>query len=103
MREHPCVELSRSLGTCRVQSADELGNLAQREARVAWINPLGREGEVEVRLRSRMFSARAAQATGFEQREHDLFGRPRKACAFDHHQLPALEVLADGFGGGADV
>ena len=76
------------------EAADDLRGVAARRSRVARVDPLRRERQVEV--------AAARQPGGLEDRPDDLLGRARVGGRLQHDQHPGAEVPRDGRDRGVD-
>jgi hypothetical protein len=79
----------------RRHAADQLGDVARVELRVARILPLGREDQEQV-LADR-------EAAALDDRLQDLLGGPRPGGAFQGDQLPAPQVRRHRLGGADHV
>ena len=88
------VEGGRRVGALRGAAADHLGRVAQPVARVAGVDPLGAEREVEV--------APGHQPAGLEDRPHDLVGRAGECRRLEDHEHPGAQVPGDRVDGRLD-
>ncbi len=80
---HEAVDLFRAVRARVCEAAEDLRRVAQRVVGAARIDPLGREGQVEVHA--------GAQARLLEQGRHALARGAREGRRLDHHQLARLE------------
>ena len=89
--DHPTDHLRvEGVGELRrrfIQAPDELRDVLDPISRVARVDPLGRERDAEVHSR--------AEPSRLEDRDEDLFRRPRVRCALEDDELPRSETAGD--------
>ncbi len=105
--EDRTVESASQLRGLRIQSANDLGNVAAGNRGVARIFAFGRKSRKELLSplsagRSSAGSLQPVLVFFLQNRQHDFFRGAGVSCTLENHQLPGLQMGRDGVCGIGD-